>query len=79
VGQAARIALLRTVLTGPLVLLLDEPDANLDDASAEQVARMTAAFVAVGGAVVRVRHQRTDALATQRYRLADGRLSEVDV
>jgi putative ABC transport system ATP-binding protein len=63
VGQAARIALLRTILTAPAVLLLDEPDASLDDASASQVSRMTSAFVANGGAVVRVRHARTDAEA----------------
>jgi putative ABC transport system ATP-binding protein len=77
VGQAARIALLRTILTGPDVLLLDEPDASLDDASAAQVARMTADFVESGGAVVRVRHARTDAGADRRYRLDDGRLTEL--
>ncbi|MDO8915579.1 MAG: ATP-binding cassette domain-containing protein [Coriobacteriia bacterium] len=77
VGQAARIALLRTILTGPDVLLLDEPDASLDDASAAQVARMTTDFVDRGGAVVRVRHARTDAGADRRYRLDDGRLTEL--
>lgn len=75
-GQQARIALLRVTLTCPDVLLLDEPDASLDDASAEQVARMTADFVAEGGAAVRVRHARTDGLAARRLCLADGRLTE---
>ncbi len=59
VGQAARVALTRVVLTEPEVLLLDEPDANLDDESAEQVRQMTETFAARGGGVVRVRHQRT--------------------
>ena len=77
VGQAARVALLRVLLTEPEVLLLDEPDANLDNESAEQVARATDAFARTGGAVVRVRHQRTDALASRRFRLEAGRLSEV--
>jgi len=77
VGQAARIALLRTILTAPEVLLLDEPDASLDDESAGDVARMTANFVASGGAVVRVRHARTDAAANCRFRLTAGRLAEV--
>jgi putative ABC transport system ATP-binding protein len=77
VGQAARIALLRVVLTAPRVLLLDEPDASLDDESAAQVAGMTATLVAAGGAVVRVRHARADAHADHRLRLADGRLTEV--
>jgi putative ABC transport system ATP-binding protein len=77
VGQAARVALTRVVLTNPEVLLLDEPDANLDDASAEQVRRMTEAFASEGGGVVRVRHQRTDQLATRRFRLQAGRLTEI--
>jgi len=77
VGQQARVALLRVTLTGPAVLLLDEPDANLDDASAEQVAHATSEFARSGGSVVRVRHQRVDALASRRLRLSSGRLLEV--
>ncbi len=77
VGQAARVALLRVVLTAPACVLLDEPDASLDDESAKQVASMTARFVGSGGAVVRVRHARVDANADRRMRLADGRLTEV--
>lgn len=77
VGQAARVALLRVLLTEPEVLLLDEPDANLDDASAASVAEMTRGFAERGGAVVRVRHQRSDALAARRLRLEHGHLSEV--
>jgi putative ABC transport system ATP-binding protein len=61
---------LRTVLTGPDVLLLDEPDAALDDESAAQVSAMTERFAAEGGAVVRVRHQRGDVIATRTLRLA---------
>jgi UDP-glucose/iron transport system ATP-binding protein len=77
VGQAARIALTRVVLTAPEVLLLDEPDANLDNASAEQVRQMTEAFAARGGGVVRVRHQRSDQLAARRLHLEGGKLREV--
>jgi putative ABC transport system ATP-binding protein len=77
VGQTARVSLLRVMLATPDILLLDEPDANLDDASAEQVRAMTERFVAQGGAAVRVRHLRSDDLATRRYRLVAGRLEEV--
>ncbi len=77
VGQAARISLLRVVLTRPEVLLLDEPDANLDDDSAAQVATLTQRFVADGGAVVRVRHLRRDGAATRRVRIESGSLVEV--
>lgn len=75
-GQSARIALLRTVLTRPRVLLLDEPDAALDEESAEQVGALTREFVDAGGAVVRVRHHRTDGLADRRLRLSGGVLEE---
>ena len=77
VGQAARVALLRVTLTAPHALLLDEPDASLDDDSAAQVTAMTAEFAAQGGAVVRVRHLRSDELASRRFRLAGGHLEEV--
>ncbi len=76
VGQGARVALLRVLLTGPDVLLLDEPDANLDDVSAEMVAEATRTFAQGGGGVVRVRHQRIDGVAARRLHLAKGRLSE---
>lgn len=78
VGQAARVALLRVVLTGPRVLLLDEPDANLDDESAAQVGALTERFARDGGAVIRVRHLRRDEDATRRVYLSGGQLRESD-
>jgi len=75
-GQSARVALLRTVLTSPRVLLLDEPDAALDEESAAEVGRLTREFADGGGAVVRVRHHVSDGLATRRLRLAGGHLTE---
>jgi putative ABC transport system ATP-binding protein len=76
VGQAARVALLRVILTSPDVLLLDEPDASLDDDSAAQVTQMTRSFSGEGGAVVRVRHLRSDTLASRRFRLEDAALTQ---
>lgn len=76
-GQAARVALLRTVMARPSVLLLDEPDASLDDDSAAQVGALTSEFVAGGGAVVRVRHLRADERADRRLRLVGGTLTEM--
>lgn len=76
VGQAARVALLRVMLTAPDVLLLDEPDASLDADSAAQVATLTAQF-ASSGAVVRVRHQMPDEVRSRRLRLSAGHLRGV--
>jgi putative ABC transport system ATP-binding protein len=78
VGQASRVALLRVVLTRPEVLLLDEPDAALDDDSASLVSALIRAFVAEGGAALRVRHLRADDGADVRYRLEGGRLSLIE-
>jgi putative ABC transport system ATP-binding protein len=79
VGQVARIAFLRTLLTTPRVLLLDEPDAALDDLSADAVSALTAEFAADGGAVVRVRHHRPDGLPARRMRLEHGSLFAEEV
>jgi putative ABC transport system ATP-binding protein len=74
VGQAARVALMRVLLTEPRVLLLDEPDAALDEGSSDAVTELTREFAESGGAVVRVRHHRTDGLASRRLRLEGGHL-----
>ena len=77
VGQGARVALLRVLLTAPRVLLLDEPDAALDATSAAAVGELTSQFAAEGGGVVRVRHHIADGLATRRLHLEGGRLSSI--
>jgi len=76
VGQIARVALLRTLLTSPRVLLLDEPDAALDDASAGAVAAMTVEFAQRDNAVVRVRHRSGEDGGVRRVRISAGHLAE---
>lgn len=75
VGQIARVALLRVTLTRPDVLLLDEPDAALDDESTRSVTELTRRFAEKGGAIVRVRHHLSDGLASRRLRLQAGVLT----
>lgn len=76
VGQQARVALVRVVLTSPRVLLLDEPDAALDHASAEALAMVLRDFTSHGGGVIRARHRAGDGLASRRLLLSGGHLSE---
>lgn len=86
VGQQARLAFARVLLTAPRVLLLDEADAALDDASTARLSEAVELFSAGRGladrspipaGVVRVRHRTDDGLARRRLRLTDGRLEEV--
>lgn len=83
VGQQARVAFARTLLTAPDVLLLDEAEAALDDVSAEAITGAVRAFMSGpgGGAppsrcVLRVRHRAADGLAHRRLTLEHGRLEE---
>lgn len=76
VGQSARVAFARTLLTGPQVMLLDEAEAALDDDSSLLIAEAASAFASDGGAVVRVRHRGADGRAVRRYRMSGGRLEE---
>ena len=77
VGQQARLALLRVLLTSPSVLLLDEADASLDAESAAAVTTMTRHFAEEGGAAIRVRHREDDAVASRRFVMRAGTLEEL--
>ncbi|MGQ9557686.1 MAG: ABC transporter ATP-binding protein [Desulfurispora sp.] len=61
-GEAARIALLRAMLIGPQVLLLDEPTAALDEESRRAVLQYIGEWLAVPGrAAILVSHREEDA------------------
>ncbi|MCL2491879.1 MAG: ATP-binding cassette domain-containing protein [Coriobacteriia bacterium] len=72
VGQQARVAFLRTLLTDPEVLLLDEVDAALDDVSAQAIGELTSAFIKRGKGAIRVRHRADDGRATSRLIMRAG-------
>lgn len=76
-GQAARVALARTLLTDPKVLLADEADAGLDDDNASKVAAIMADAAAHGMAIIRIRHRPPDGRATHTLMLDAGRLTDL--
>ncbi len=75
-GEGQRVALARALALEPRVLLLDEPFANLDPASAEVFERVISGLPQQGCSVILVSHARDQArrLADRVIALADGRL-----
>jgi len=76
-GEAQRVAIARTVINEPAVLLLDEPTASLDSEAEAEVERLLADLLASGErTVVLVTHDERQAerLADRVARMADGRI-----
>lgn len=76
-GERQRLALARTLVQRPAVLLLDEPTAALDEASVARVEALLRAELARGTAILLVTHAATqaDRLAGRRLRMEGGCLS----
>ncbi len=74
-GERARIALARAILSKPRVLLLDEADANLDDAARDALETVVEDFA---GTVLFITHDPARAAAADRVlRVENGRLHEI--
>ncbi|WP_338740479.1 phosphate ABC transporter ATP-binding protein [Haloplanus salilacus] len=79
-GEAQRVAIARTVINDPKVLLLDEPTASLDGESETAIERLLADLLATGErTVVLVTHDERQAerLADRAARFVDGRITDV--
>jgi len=76
-GEARRVALARALVLEPLVLLLDEPLANLDEESTGIIERLITGLPAQGTTVVMSTHdmEQAERMATDVIRLNDGRVS----
>jgi putative ABC transport system ATP-binding protein len=74
-GQLQRVAIARALVTGPSVVVADEPTGNLDSAAGEQVLDMLGGLVADGATLVMVTH--SDEAAGRAHRVVqirDGRV-----
>lgn len=78
-GEAQRVCLARTLITGPEALLMDEPTSALDPASTRSLETLGIELAGDGMPIVWVTHDLTqaDRIADQRIVLADGRIADV--
>ena len=76
-GQQQRVALARSLVTCPRLILADEPTGNLDPDSREVVLKAFAEFHAEGRTIVLVTHDRSvSASAARSLRIADGQVQD---
>lgn len=75
-GEAARVSLLRSSLTRPLFLLLDEPSASLDEESMALLYEYISGLSKEGIGVLVVRHDRMNISFTRTLGIVNGHMEE---
>lgn len=80
-GQAQRVAVARSLVTGPRIVFADEPTGSLDSLAGEQVLQQLLSSVREAGAtLVMVTHEnRVAARADREVVLRDGRVDNAEV
>jgi putative ABC transport system ATP-binding protein len=76
-GEKERVAIARSIVNEPPVLLADEPTGNLDTKTTREIMELLLQFNREGMTIVMVTHSPACAAYAQRImRVADGRLEE---
>ena len=76
-GERQRVAIARSLVNEPALLLADEPTGNLDSKSGDEVVDIIADLHAAGKTIVLITHEPTIAARAQRIiYMRDGRLME---
>jgi len=74
-GQRQRVAIARALVTGPAILLADEPTGNLDSRTSEEIMALFAELHRRGNTILLVTHEHDIAAHAQRLvLLRDGRI-----
>ncbi len=76
-GQRQRVAIARALVTGPSLLLADEPTGNLDSQTGEEIMRLFRSLNEGGNAIILVTHEEDIAANARRIiRLFDGKIAD---
>jgi putative ABC transport system ATP-binding protein len=78
-GEARRVAIARSLIAGPSILIADEPTGDLDPATTDEVLRLFSDAHAAGVAIIIVTHERRiPASATKHFAMENGRMSQLE-
>jgi lipoprotein-releasing system ATP-binding protein len=77
-GEQQRVALARAIVTGPRLLLADEPTGQLDDATGRQIVELMLDFTRKHNAclILATHNEKWAGLCQRRWEIAAGRLAE---